>query len=288
MRKKKRKYVFVFLLLVIFILASLTFLFYYTVKEPVEEGLIPEKEVLAENKTEPVIPDYDVGFMVLQGDIVILPFGKEMALIGVKAPEKNEPYFKESINKLGSLVIGKNISLYKDVKDMNSYGRYSRYVFIDDVFVNEAMLRSGLAKFVSEPPNTKYDDLLYEAQVDAITKRLYLWKDLEADPCLFVAFFNYDAYGVDEYNLNEEFVTFRNICKAKIDMTGWTVQDSTEMYTFLEFVLGPEAAVTLHSGQGNDSELHLYWNNEVSVWNDESDTLYLRNPSGNVIIRKHY
>ncbi|MDP2906509.1 MAG: lamin tail domain-containing protein [Nanoarchaeota archaeon] len=226
--------------------------------------------------------------MVLQGDVVITPFGKEMALIGVKAPEKNEPCFKESIDKLKTLVVGKNMTLYHNVKDMNLYGRYSRYVFVDDVFVNEVMIRSGLAEAVSEAPNTKYSNLLYEAQVDAVTKRLCLWKDLEADPCLFVAFFNYDAYGVDEYNLNDEFVTFRNICKAKIDLTGWTVQDSAEMYTFPKFVLGPEAAVTLHSGQGQDSELHLYWNNEISVWNDESDTLYLRNPNGDVIIRKHY
>ncbi len=272
----------------IFVLFLIVLLLNSCSKKPASVESAPEKEVLEENETEVITPEYDVGFMVLQGDVVIVPFGKEMALIGVKAPEKNESYFKESVDKLKSLVVGKNMTLYHDVKDMNSYGRYSRYVFVDDVFVNEVMIRSGLAKFVSEAPNTEYDNILYEAQVDAVTKLLCLWKNLEDDPCLFVAFFNYDAYGVDEYNLNDEFVTFRNICKAKIDLTGWTVQDSAEMYIFPKFVLGSEAAVTLHSGQGQDSETHLYWNNEVSVWDDESDTLYLRNPNGDVIIRRHY
>lgn len=277
---RKEVYVLVIILIVIFLIGCS--------KKPASVESAPEKEALEENETTAQIPEYDVGFMVLQGDVVIVPFGKEMALIGVKAPERNESYFKGSIDKLKTLVVGKNMTLYHDVKDMNSYGRYSRYVFVDDVFVNEVMIRSGLTKFISEAPNTKYDNLLYEAQVDAVTKRLGLWKSLEDDPCLFVAFFNYDAYGVDEYNLNDEFVTFRNICKAKIDLTGWTVQDSAEMYTFPKFVLGPEAAVTLHSGQGQDSELHLYWGNEISVWNDESDTLYLRNLNGDVIIRRHY
>jgi len=276
---KKEVYVLVMFLIIIFLSGC--------AKKVVEEPVL-EEEVLEESETETITPDYNTGFMVLKGDTVITPSGKEIALIGVKAPEKNQPCFKESINKLKDLVIGKNMTLYKDVEDMNRYGRYSRYVYVDGVFVNEAMIRSGMAKALSEPPNTKYSGLLYEAQVDAITKRLCLWKDLEADPCLFIAFFNYDAYGVDEYNLNDEFVTFRNICKAKIDMTGWTVQDSAEIYTFPEFILGPEAAVTLHSGQGNDSELHLYWNNEVSIWDDKSDTLYLRNTNGDLIIKKHY
>lgn len=250
---------------------------------------IPEKEILEENKTTlPIIPEYDTGFMVLKGDTVITPFGSEIALIGVDAPEREEPCFEESVDKLKSLVLGKNMTLYRDVSDMNRYGKYLRYVFVDDVLVNEAMIRSGLVKAVAEAPDTEYSDLFYEAQVDAVSKRLCLWKGLEADPCLFVAFFNYDAYGVDEYNLNDEFVTFRSICKAKIDLTGWTVQDSVGLYTFPKFVLGPEAAVTLHSGQGQDSETHLYWGNEVSVWDDESDTLYLRNPNNNIIIRRHY
>lgn len=277
---KKEVYIFVTFLVIIFLSGC-------QVKQAVEEP-VPVKEVLEENETNITIPDYETVFMVTKGDIVITPYGTEIALIGVESPERNEPCFKESVDKLKSLVLGKNITLYRDVTKMDRHQRLPRYVFIDDIFVNEAMIRSGLAKAVNEGPDTKYSDLFYEAQADAVSKRLCVWKDLKEEPCLFVAFFNYDAEGVDAYNLNDEFVTFRNICKAKINMTGWTVQDSAGIYVFPEFVLGPEAAVTLYSGQGQDSELNLYWNSEVPVWDDTSDTLYLRNPNGNLIIKRHY
>lgn len=253
-----------------------------------EKELVIEKEEVVEEAVKGFPPEHDVVFMVPKGDTLIMPFGNEVSLIGVKAPGRGEPFYEESRDKLKELVLGKEVTLQRDVSDMSSYGRYLRYVFTDDIFVNEAMIRSGLAKAIAEQPDTNYSDLLYEAEVDAISKRLYLWRDLEADPCLFVAFFNYDAEGVDEFNLNEEFVTFRNICEAKIDLSNWVVQDSSEAYVFPDFVLGPEAAVTLHSGQGQDSETHLYWGNELSVWGDKSDTLYLRNSNGNLIIRYHY
>lgn len=278
---KREVYICVLFLLVLFL--------YGCAKESIVEESPGELAVEEEaNATEVIPSDYEVVFMVLKGDVLITPFGKEISLTGVDAPERSEPCFEESVDKLKELVLGRNVTLQRDVSDMSRYGRYLRYAFIDDVFVNGAMVRSGLAKAVAEEPDTRYSDLLYEAEVDAISKRLCLWKDLEADPCLFVAFFNYDAEGVDEYNLNDEFVTFRNICKAKIDLDGWVVQDSSEAYVFSGFVLGPEAAVTLHSGKGQDSELHLYWNNELSVWDDKSDTLYLRNPNGNLIIKRHY
>ncbi len=279
---KKGVYLFALFLLVLF-------LFGCPAKKSVPEEAVPEKKALAEEvDVTGFPPESDVVFMVLKGDSFIMPFGNETALIGVKTPEKGEPCFEESIAKLKELTLGKAVILQRDVSNMDYNSRYLRYVFVDGVFVNEAMIRSGLAKAVAEEPDTNYSGLLYEAEVDAITNRRCLWKDLEADPCIFVAFFNYDAYGVDEYNLNDEFVTFRNICKAKVNMDGWVVQDSAEAYVFPEFILGPEAAVTLHSGKGNDSELHLYWGNKVSVWDDESDTLYLRNPNGNLIVSRHY
>ena len=280
--RKKEVFFFVLFLLVIS-------LFGCSKQEEIKDTVVPETEVLI-NKTNDTVfpPEHDVIFMVLRGDTLIQPFGSEVSLIGIKAPDRNEPCFEESKNKLKDLVVGKNVTLQRDVSDMNYYGRYLRYAFIDDDFVNEVMLREGLAKYVGSDVNINYSSLLYEAEVDAITNRRCLWKDLETDPCLFVAFFNFDAEGVDEFNLNNEFVTFRNICKARIDLTGWTVKDSGEMYTFPEFVLESEAAVTLHSGEGKNSITDLYWGSELSIWDDESDTLYLRNPQGNLVVRYHY
>lgn len=273
-------------LAVLFLLVFL--LFGCKAEEPLQEEVVPEKEEVVEEENFSFPPEHEVIFMIPKGDTLTTTFGNEIALIGVKAPTKDEPCFKESINKQKELVLNKNVTLYRDVSDMSYYGQYLRYAFVDNMFVNEEIIRLGFAKAVAEEPNRKYSELLYEAEVDAVSKRMCIWKDLEADPCLFVAFFNYDAEGVDEFNLNDEFVTFRNICKAKIDMTGWKIQNSDKEYVFPEFVLGPEAAVTLHSGQGQDSELHLYWDNEISVWHDYTGTLYLRNAGNDLIIKRRY
>jgi len=255
---------------------------------PIEKIVPATEESIKESNVTVFLPEHEIIFMVPDGNTLTFPIGSEVALIGVDAPSRGEPYFDESRDKLKSLVLDENVTLQRDISDMTYYGKYLRYVFINDIFVNEAMIRSGLAKAVIEEPNLNYSDLFYEAEIDAMSKRLFLWKDLEYDPCLFVAFFNYDAEGVDEFNLNDEFVTFRNICKTKIDLTGWKVQDSAEPYVFSDFILGPEAAVTLHSGEGQDSELHLYWGNELSVWDDYSDTLYLSNSNGDLIIKYYY
>lgn len=259
-------------------------------KQVVLKDVIQEKEIISnESNVSFFPPEKDIVFMVPEGDILTLPSGFEVSLIGVKAPEQGQPCSEEAKNALKDLTLNKNIVLQRDVSDTDDpYYRYLRYVFVDGIFVNEFMIRNGFARFVPDEQNTNYSGLLYEAEINAIANRLCLWKDLKEEPCLFVAFFSYDAEGVDEYNLNEEFVTFRNICKANINLTGWTVQDSSEPYVFPEFVLGPEAGITIHSGKGNDSETHLYWNNELSVWNDESDTLYFRNTNGDLIVNRHY
>jgi len=287
---KKKEVKFVVLVLLAILVLSVTLLLNWPQTEEVvpEEQVTPEEKVIEEEDIVVFPPEHEVIFMVLRGDTLITTFGKEMSLISVKAPDRGEPCFEESRDKLKELTLNKNVTLQRDVIDQNYYGRYLRYAFFDDLFINDAMIRSGLARYVESENNTNYSSLLYEAEIDAISKRLCLWKDLETDPCLFVAFFNYDAEGVDEFNLNDEFVTFRNICEGLIDLTGWTVKDSGEMYTFSEFILESEAAVTLHSGEGQDSDLHLYWGSELSIWDDDSDTLYLRNPNGDLIIKYHY
>ncbi|MCG2718669.1 MAG: lamin tail domain-containing protein [Nanoarchaeota archaeon] len=234
-------------------------------------------------------PEYDVVFQVLKGDFLRFIPEKRFSLIGVNAPEDYEPCYKESIKKLEELVLNKNVTLQRDIDDRDYFGRPTRYVFVDDgIFVNEMMLRSGFAKLDNSSENSNYSHLFYEAEMDAMSKRLCVWKDLEGDLCLTLTTFNYDAESVDEFNLNDEFVVFRNICRVSIDLTGWTIEDSGEMYIFPEFTIGPEASVKIYSGSGEDSISDLYWNSEIAIWDDDGGSLYLRNPNGNLIIKHNF
>jgi len=80
-----------------------------------------------------------------------------------------------------------------------------------------------------------------------------------------------------------EYVCFRSYDSRAINMTGWLVKDETGLrYTFPVFVLQPEAVVTLHSGQAHNTATDLYTGTSL-IWNNDGDTVYLRDGHDNEI-----
>ena len=46
--------------------------------------------------------------------------------------------------------------LVKDKEDRDRYGRLLRYVYVDEVFVNEVLVRDGFAEVMNIKPNTAH------------------------------------------------------------------------------------------------------------------------------------
>lgn len=78
--------------------------------------------------------------------------------IGIDAPEIGEPCADEATEANRQLVEGKTVWLEKDISETDKYGRLLRYVYVDDIFVNEELVRLGLALPSSYPPDVKHDD----------------------------------------------------------------------------------------------------------------------------------
>ena len=78
--------------------------------------------------------------------------------IGIDTPEIGEPCADEATEANRQLVEGKTVWLEKDISETDKYGRLLRYVYVDDIFVNEELVRLGLALPSSYPPDMKYDD----------------------------------------------------------------------------------------------------------------------------------
>jgi micrococcal nuclease len=100
-----------------------------------------------------------------------------------------------------------------------------------------------------------------------------------------------DAAGDDNVNLNDEWVRFVNAGDTDLDLEQWTVADesATHRYTFAELVLAPGAAVTLFTGCGTDTDSERYWcNTDSAVWNNRGDTVFLRDPAGNIVASRTY
>jgi micrococcal nuclease len=231
---------------------------------------------------------------VTDGDTIELASGERVRLLGINAPEIGQPYYEEARTRLRELIEGKTVTLEKDVEDKDRYGRLLRYVYSDDTFVNLVMIREGYASAYIILPNTKYSIDFEAAEEEAKNAERGLWRSSkESSQCISVANFHWNAEGNDCSNLNDEYVTFKNTCPHTLDLTGWTVQDeANHRYTFPAYTLAGGASVTLHSGPGANTLTELFWDNRGqscnAVWNNDGDTLFLRDLNGDLILSNSY
>lgn len=120
---------------------------------------------------------------VIDGDTVILESGKTVRYIGIDTPEVHHPkkkiqcFAKEAKEANEQLVLGKFVRLEKDVSETDRYGRLLRYVYVEDLFVNEHLLKEGFALLATFPPDVKYVDLLQKAQEEARKNNKGLYKN---------------------------------------------------------------------------------------------------------------
>ena len=63
-----------------------------------------------------------------------------------------------------------------DITDKDKYKRLLRYVWINNVFINEYLVRQGYALSYSYPPDTKYQGLFDAAEIEAQENKQGLWE----------------------------------------------------------------------------------------------------------------
>ncbi len=118
---------------------------------------------------------------IIDGDTIEIDTGHKVRYIGIDTPETNHPTKKKecfgteasAYNK--NLVAGKEIRMIKDKSETDRYGRLLRYVYIDEIFINEELVRNGYAKAVAYSPDTKYQSEFQLAETYAKENNLGLW-----------------------------------------------------------------------------------------------------------------
>ena len=109
---------------------------------------------------------------------------QKIRLLMVDTPEMNynkgeaQPYAKDARDyTIKLLEHAKKIEAVYDVgPETDNYDRLLAYVFIDDVMLQESLLKEGLAavRFIHKPNNT-FEDELREIQQDAEKEKLNIW-----------------------------------------------------------------------------------------------------------------
>jgi len=127
---------------------------------------------------------------VIDGDTVILENGEHLRYLGIDTPEIRkkvagkwifmpQPFSLQAKEFNKNLVEKKFVRVEFDVEKRDRYNRLLGYVFVDKTFVNERLVKEGLAIVSFKPPNLKYLKRFLKAQEEARFNKKGLWAYLK-------------------------------------------------------------------------------------------------------------
>lgn len=178
MNKNSTKILFILLFSLLFIFVG----FYLSDKNHKEQSTNNKKQIVVSPTLTVNREKAKVNF-VFDGDTIEISPKITVRLLGIDAPETANKYTKfreqcyatESAKITKELLMGQAVDLEKDLEETDKYGRLLRYVFLDDVFVNEFLVRNGYAKLEEKTINIKYKDILMAAEKEAKEAKRGLW-----------------------------------------------------------------------------------------------------------------
>jgi len=107
---------------------------------------------------------------VIDGDTIDVRIGTStyrVRYIGINTPERDEVCYQDATDANASLVSGRTVTLVKDASNTDQYGRLLRYIYVDNVFINEQLVLQGFAEAVQYPPDTRFADYFTRLEQEA-------------------------------------------------------------------------------------------------------------------------
>ena len=225
---------------------------------------------------------------VIDGDTCLLEDGRRVRYLGIDSPEKGAPHTEEATRANNILVGGKTVRLEFSRTRQDRENRLLAYVFVGDTFVNEELVRQGHA-YLRHPIRRRYLQRFLQAQYEARSTGLGLWAQATGRT-LAIVDVHADAEGKERDNLHDEFIVIENQGQTSVDLTGWTASDSSSLdpYLFPHFTLSAQAQVTLRTGFGKNTASDLFWGSRRPIWNNDGDTVFIRDAEGRLVLSHIY
>ncbi|MBM3233966.1 thermonuclease family protein [Candidatus Pacearchaeota archaeon] len=194
---------------------------------------------------------------VIDGDTIETEIGK-VRLLGINTPEKKNPGYQEAKDFLVQFE-GKKIELEDRGKD--KYQRTLGYLYYQNKLINSEILKFGLATLYVYNKDENYQEL-EKAEKYAREQEIGLWKKSENYGCIKLTELKYQE---QERCKNQEQLILQNNCEN------------------LQVILKDDAnhieKIQLDKG--------IFTKNFSCVWNDEGDSLYLRDEQGLILFYRY-
>lgn len=108
---------------------------------------------------------------------------------------------------------------------------------------------------------------------------------------IIVADTQVDADKNDNQNLTNEWIEIKNTTDKNINLKGWSISDeSNNVFTFFQSkIIQPNKKLRLITGSCENSSTQVCWNRkDYAVWNNDKDTIYIRDHTQKLISRFSY
>ncbi len=185
---------------------------------------------------------------VIDGDTVVLGNGIRIRLLGINTPEKNMSFDIRATVFLRKMIQNKTVKV--ESHGLGKYGRTLAYLFLDGKNVNEEMLSQGLATLYYYKPDKYYNSFVQAEKSARLSGKNY-WEKSPDSECIKVVLLK-----VTE----PEKLILKNLCDKKLSIY---IKDS--------------ARHTYYMTIKPDSEFTKTFSH---IWNNDGDTLYVRDAKG--------
>ena len=119
---------------------------------------------------------------VIDGNTIVVDTERgerTVQMIGVDTPIYGDRFHEFAQEVTQSWIFGAQIALEADVDDKDDQGRLLRYVYLDGVMINAAILLNGLGTAVNDGRNMRYNSYLSGMQRRAQDSGIGIWDDRE-------------------------------------------------------------------------------------------------------------
>lgn len=114
---------------------------------------------------------------VLDGNLIQLSDGTRVRYLGITVPDRSSPHHAEAVSANRSWVENKEVQFRFGFQERDADGVWIAYVFSDGIFVNEELVKQGLALVSPLPNEEEYLSDLVSAEREAHDHKRGQWRN---------------------------------------------------------------------------------------------------------------